>query len=286
MKEYFEAKARLFENLRTNEKKSRTAIINVDDPYGQQLVARFAKDVPVLTYGMGARADFRASNFRIEPSGTSYQLDAREKSYLVRLPLIGRFNIYNSLAALAAANAAGVDLRNSVAGLARAPQVPGRLEAVSAKRQFQVFVDYAHTDDALLNVLKTCRDLNPNRLIVVFGCGGNRDKAKRPLMGNAADRLADWTIITSDNPRKEDPEAIIRDIEVGFKRKNYEKIFDRKKAIARAIELAKPRDIVLIAGKGHEKTQEFSDYTIPFDDVEVAARALEEHPVELSNHGS
>ena len=286
MKEYFEAKARLFENLRTNEKKSRAAIINVDDPYGQQLVARFAKDVPVLTYGMGARADFRASNFRIEPSGTSYQLDAREKSYLVRLPLIGRFNIYNSLAALAAANAAGVDLRNSVAGLARAPQVPGRLEAVSAKRQFQVFVDYAHTDDALLNVLKTCRDLNPNRLIVVFGCGGNRDKAKRPLMGNAADRLADWTIITSDNPRKEDPEAIIRDIEVGFKRKNYEKIFDRKKAIARAIELAKPRDIVLIAGKGHEKTQEFSDYTIPFDDVEVAARALEEHPVELSNHGS
>jgi UDP-N-acetylmuramoyl-L-alanyl-D-glutamate--2,6-diaminopimelate ligase len=135
-------------------------------------------------------------------------------------------------------------------------------------------------------VLRTCRDLNPNRLIVVFGCGGNRDKSKRPLMGSAADQLADFTIITSDNPRKEDPEAIIRDIEGGFKRKSYEKIIDRKKAIGRAIELAKPRDIVLIAGKGHEKTQEFSDHTIPFDDVEVAVRALEEHPVELSKNGS
>jgi UDP-N-acetylmuramoyl-L-alanyl-D-glutamate--2,6-diaminopimelate ligase len=286
MKGYFEAKTRLFENLRTSGKKSRTGVINADDPYGQQLVARFGKDLPIVTYGMGVRADFRASNFKVELSGTSYQLDAKEKSYLVRLPLIGRFNIYNSLAALAGAQAAGVDIRTSVTALARAPQVPGRLEAVSAKRQFHVFVDYAHTDNALLNVLKTCRDLNPNRLIVVFGCGGNRDKSKRPLMGNVADQLADFTIVTSDNPRKEDPEAIIRDIESGFKRKNYEKIVDRKKAIARAIGLAQPRDIVLIAGKGHEKMQEFSDYTIPFDDVEVATRALEEHPVELSKNGS
>jgi UDP-N-acetylmuramoyl-L-alanyl-D-glutamate--2,6-diaminopimelate ligase len=286
MKDYFEAKTRLFENLRASEKKSRTAVINVDDPYGQQLVARFGKDVPIVTYGMGARADFRASNFKVELNGTSYQLDAKEKSYLVRLPLIGRFNIYNSLAALAGADAAGVDIRTSVTALAKAPQIPGRLEAVPAKRQFHVFVDYAHTDDALLNVLKTCRDLNPNRLIVVFGCGGNRDKSKRPLMGSAADQLADITIITSDNPRKEDPEAIIRGIELGFKRKNYEKIVDRKKAIARAIALAQPRDIVLIAGKGHEKMQEFSDHTIPFDDVDVATRALEEHPVELSKNGS
>jgi len=285
MKNYFEAKTRLFENLRASEKKSRTAVINVDDPYGQQLVARFARDLPMITYGMGVRADFRASNFKVELGGTSYQLDAREKSYLVRLPLIGRFNIYNSLAALAAAFAVGVDIRTSIATLARAPQIPGRLEAVSVKRQFQIFVDYAHTDDALLNVLRTCRDLNPNRLIVVFGCGGNRDKSKRPLMGSAADQLADFTIITSDNPRKEDPEAIIREIEGGFKRKSYEKIVDRKRAIGRAIELARPRDIVLISGKGHEKTQEFSDYTIPFDDVEVAVRALEEHPVDLAKNG-
>jgi len=286
MKNYFEAKARLFEHLRASAKRSRTAVVNVDDPYGQQLVARFGRDIPMITYGLGVRADFRASNFKVELSGTSYQLDAREKSYLVRLPLIGRFNIYNSLAALAAAFAVGVDIRTSVTAVARVPQIPGRLEAVLAKRQFQVFVDYAHTDDALVNVLRTCRDLSPNRLIVVFGCGGNRDKSKRPLMGSAADQLADFTIITSDNPRKEDSEAIIRDIEGGFKRKSYEKIVDRKKAIGRAIELAKPRDIVLIAGKGHEKTQEFSDYTIPFDDVEVALRALEEHPLELSKNGS
>lgn len=286
MKDYFEAKTRLFENLRVNEKKSPSAVVNVDDPYGQQLIARFGKDIPVLSYGMGARADFRASNFKVELSGTSYQLDAKEKSYLVRLPLIGRFNIYNSLAALAAAYAAGIDIRTSVAALAKAPQIPGRLEAVSVKRQFQVFVDYAHTDDALTNVLKTCRDLNPNRLILVFGCGGDRDKSKRALMGSVADQLADFTIITSDNPRKEDPQAILRDIEEGFKRMNYEKILDRKKAIARAIEVAKPRDIVLIAGKGHEKTQEFGDHTIPFDDVEVAVRALEQNPVELSKNGS
>jgi UDP-N-acetylmuramoyl-L-alanyl-D-glutamate--2,6-diaminopimelate ligase len=286
MKNYFEAKARLFENLRAPEKKTRTAVINVDDPYGQQLVARFGKDIPIVTYGMGARADFRASNFKVELSGTSYQLDANEKSYLVRLPLIGRFNIYNSLAALASAYAAGVDIRTSVTAIAKAPQIPGRLEAVMAKRQFHVFVDYAHTDDALSNVLKTCRGLNPNRLIVVFGCGGNRDRSKRPLMGSAADQLADVTIITSDNPRKEDPEAIIRDIESGFKRKNYEKIVDRRKAIERAIVIAQPRDIVLIAGKGHEKVQEFSDHTIPFDDVEVATRALEERPVELTKNGS
>jgi UDP-N-acetylmuramoyl-L-alanyl-D-glutamate--2,6-diaminopimelate ligase len=138
----------------------------------------------------------------------------------------------------------------------------------------------------LLNVVKTCRDLNPNRLILVFGCGGDRDRTKRPLMGAVADQYADFAFITSDNPRKEDPEAIIRDIEAGFTHKNYEKIADRKGAIARAIAMAQPRDIVLIAGKGHEKYQEFRDHTVPFDDVEIAGRALEEHPVELSRHGS
>ena len=286
MKEYFEAKARLFDSVRDNQKKERSAVINIDDPYGQQLVARFGRDLPIFTYGMGARAEFRASNFKVEMNGTSYQLNAKEKSYLVRLPLIGRFNIYNSLAALAVAYAVGADLRTSVLALASAPQIPGRLEAVPAKRQFQVFVDYAHTGDALMNVVRTCRELHPNRLILVFGCGGNRDRTKRSLMGTVADQYADYAILTSDNPRKEDPEAIVRDIEAGFKRKNYEKIVDRKEAISRAIALAQPKDIVLIAGKGHEKYQEFSDYTIPFDDVEVAARALEEHPVELSRHGS
>ena len=286
MKDYFEAKARLFDSVRDNQKKERAAVINIDDPYGQQLAARFGRDLPIISYGMGARAQFRASNFKVEMNGTSYQLNAKEKSYLVRLPLIGRFNVYNSLAALAVAHAIGADVRTSVLALANAPQIPGRLEAIPAKRQFHVFVDYAHTDDALLNVLRTCRDLHPNRLILVFGCGGNRDRTKRVLMGAVADQYADYAILTSDNPRKEDPEAIVRDIEAGFKRKNYEKIVDRKEAISRAIALAQPKDIVLIAGKGHEKYQEFGDHTIPFDDVEVAARALEEHPVELSRHGS
>ena len=286
MKDYFEAKARLFDSVRDNQKKERAAVINIDDPYGQQLAARFGRDLPIISYGMGARAQFRASNFKVEMNGTSYQLNAKEKSYLVRLPLIGRFNVYNSLAALAVAHAIGADIRTSVLALANAPQIPGRLEAIPAKRQFHVFVDYAHTDDALLNVLRTCRDLHPNRLILVFGCGGNRDRTKRVLMGAVADQYADYAILTSDNPRKEDPEAIVRDIEAGFKRKNYEKIVDRKEAISRAIALAQPKDIVLIAGKGHEKYQEFGDHTIPFDDVEVAARALEEHPVELSRHGS
>ena len=145
----------------------------------------------MLTYGVGNRADFRASNFKTELAGTSYQLDAQDRSFLVRLPLIGKFNIYNSLAALAAATAMGVPLRAAVLALATAPAVPGRLELVPAKRNFQVYVDYAHTDDAMHNVLRTLRELNPHRLIVVFGCGGDRDRAKRPLMGRAAEQWSD-----------------------------------------------------------------------------------------------
>jgi UDP-N-acetylmuramoyl-L-alanyl-D-glutamate--2,6-diaminopimelate ligase len=172
-------------------------------------------------------------------------------------------------------------LRTAVLGLAKAPQVSGRLELVPAKRQFQVFVDYAHTPDALGNVLKTLRELQPNQLIVVFGCGGNRDRQKRALMAEMADRLADYSIITSDNPRKEDPSAIIAETEKGFRSNRYEKIVDRTEAINRAVALARPRDIVLVAGKGHENYQEFADYTIPFDDIQVARRAIEDHPVEL-----
>jgi len=286
MKEYFKAKEKLFEKISEKSSKSGIGIINVDDPYGQQLVARFSDRFHVVTYGMGARADFRASNYRIESTGTSYQLDVKGKSYLVRVPLIGRFNIYNSLAALATTTALGVDIRSSVLALSRAPQIPGRLEAVPAKRQFQVFVDYAHTDDALLNVIKTCRDLNPTRLLVVFGCGGDRDRAKRPLMGAVADQFADYSIVTSDNPRKEDPEAIIHEVVAGFKGRGFETVVDRREAINRAIALARPRDIVLIAGKGHEKYQEFRDHTVPFDDIEVALRALEDHPVKLGEHGT
>jgi len=280
MENYFEAKAQLFTGLVGQNSKTRpTAVINLDDPYGAKLVDRLGKKIPVITYGMGARADFRASNYHAEFAGTSYQLDARGKSYLVRVPLIGRFNVANSMAALAAASSLGISLREAILSLGRSPQVPGRLEAVPARRQFQVFVDYAHTPDALLNVCKTARELSPRKLIVVFGCGGDRDKQKRPLMARVADENADFSIITSDNPRKEDPDAIIADAEKGFRSDRYEKITDRAQAIARAIELAQPRDIIIIAGKGHEAYQEFADHTVPFDDIQVARRALENHPL-------
>ena len=282
MDNYFEAKAKLFTALATQKRKREPfAIVNIDDRYGRQLLDKIDKRVAVVTYGMGTRADFRASNYRAEFSGTSYQLDAHGKSYLVRLPLIGRFNVGNSVAALGAANALGINLRNAVLSLAKAPQVPGRLELVPARRQFQVFVDYAHTPDALGNVLKTLRELEPQRLIAVFGCGGDRDRQKRPLMAEMADRLADYSIITSDNPRKEDPNAIVSEIEKGFRSTHYEKIVDRTEAINRAVALARPRDIVLIAGKGHETYQEFGDHTVPFDDIQVARRAIEDHPVEF-----
>jgi UDP-N-acetylmuramoyl-L-alanyl-D-glutamate--2,6-diaminopimelate ligase len=284
MKGYFESKMKLFTELGNQKKKRKpVAIVNIDDRYGEQLLDKIDKRVAVITYGMGMRADFRASNYRVESSGTSYQLDARGKSYLVRVPLIGRFNVTNSVAALAAANALGINLRDAVFSLGKSPQVPGRLELVPAKRQFQVFVDYAHTPDALGNVLKTLRELEPNRLIAVFGCGGNRDRQKRPLMAEIVDRHADYAIITSDNPRKENPDTIVAEIEKGFQSTHYEKIVDRTQAINRAVELAGPHDIVLIAGKGHENYQEFADHTIPFDDIQVARRAIEDHPVEFSS---
>ena len=282
MKNYFESKAKLFAQLAQQQKKRKpVAVVNMDDYYGEQLLDKIDTKISLITFGMGVRADFRASNYRMEFGGTSYQLDARGKSYLVRLPLIGRFNVANSMAALAAANALGLNLREAVLSLGKSPQVPGRLEMVPAKRKFQVFVDYAHTPDALLNVLKTLRQLEPGRLIVVFGCGGDRDRQKRPLMGRIADQNADYSIITSDNPRKEDPNAIISEIEKGFGSDRYEKVAGRAEAIARAIALAQPRDIILIAGKGHETYQEFADHTVPFDDIQVARRAIEDRPVEF-----
>ena len=282
MANYFEAKASLFTGLSSQPNKQRAvSVINLDDPQGEKLVSRLGRERPLVTYGVSARADFRASNYRAEFTGSSFQLDAGGKIYLVRVPLIGRFNVSNAMAALAAANSLGVSLREAVLSLAKAPQVPGRLEAVPAKRQFQVFVDYAHTPDALLNVLKTLRELNPRRLLVVFGAGGDRDKQKRPLMGRVADQGADYSIVTSDNPRKEDPLAIIADVKKGFRSSNYEAIPDRAEAITRAISLAEARDIILIAGTGHEAYQEFADHTIPFDDRQIARRALENRPLEF-----
>ena len=280
---YFETKASLFTDLLPSQTKKRgIAVINIDDRYGAELRTRLARDTRAITYGVGNRADFRASNFKTELAGTSYQLDAQDRSFLVRFPLIGKFNIYNSLAALATATAFGIPLRAAILALATAPPVPGRLQLVPGKRSYQVYVDYAHTDDALHNVLRTLRELNPHRLIVVFGCGGDRDRAKRPLMGRAAEQWSDYAVITSDNPRSESPQAIIRDIEQSFKGDKYEIVVDRAEAIKRAVALAEARDIILIAGKGHETYQQFAHETIAFDDVQVARAAIEDRQVELS----
>jgi len=274
MERYFEAKTLLFSRLLEQKKKKGVPIINLDDRFGARLAQKFSRDLPVVTYGQGLRADFRASSVRIDYNGTTYQLDAKGRSFLVRMPLMGRFNVANSLAALAAASALEINLRDAVNALADAPSVPGRVELVPGRRNFKVFVDYAHTPDALVNVMKTLRELQPSRLIVVFGCGGNRDRAKRALMASAVEQAADIAIITSDNPRKEDPLAIIEDIKKGFTGKNYLEFPDRQHAIEEAIHMARERDIVLIAGKGHENYQEFADRTVPFDDVEVASQAL------------
>jgi UDP-N-acetylmuramoyl-L-alanyl-D-glutamate--2,6-diaminopimelate ligase len=281
MENYFEAKAAFFEGLPAQRKKKARAIINMDDRYGHRLSERFKKRIPIVTYGLRVGCDYRATDVRYDTTGSEYHLEAKGRSYLVRLPLIGFFNIYNSLAAIAAVASMGMELRAAVAALAKAPQVPGRLERVPAKRGFQVFVDYAHTEDALRNVLRTLRELGPNRLITVFGCGGDRDRAKRPLMAAASEEFSDWSILTSDNPRSEDPARIISDMRTGLRTSRHEEIPDRTSAIRRAVTLAGAGDIVLIAGKGHENYQEFADRKIPFDDSAVARRAIEEKRIEI-----
>ncbi len=276
MDAYFEAKAGFMTGLDQQRFKVGTAIVNVDDRFGAQLYDRLQQGgIKTIPFGLGARAEFRASNCRTDLHGSSFQLDATGRSWLVRLPLIGMFNISNALAAIAATHAMGVDVRTAVLALAQAPAVPGRMQAIPGKRSFRVFVDYAHTEDALRNALRTLRDLQPNRIITVFGCGGDRDNTKRPLMGAAAEAGSDWCIITSDNPRSESPSLIAQNIVSGMRRNNFEVELDRKKAIALAIELAGPRDIVLIAGKGHEITQETAGRMEPFDDVAIATSAVE-----------
>lgn len=279
MDAYFEAKQRLFAGLAAQSHKRGTAVINIDDRYGRRLLDEIDPRTPVVTYGQSSNAMFRAADLRTDLHGTHYSLHADGKSYLVRLPLTGSFNVYNSLGALAAMHAMGHDVRKSVAALKDAPQVPGRLELVPGPKSFRVFVDYAHTPDALGNVLRTLRSLHPERVITVFGCGGDRDRAKRGPMGRAAQDLSDWCIVTSDNPRSEDPEAICREITAALKGRNHEVIVDRRAAIRRAVAMAGPGDIVLVAGKGHEGSQEFADRKVPFDDVAEAASAIREKAV-------
>jgi len=238
---------------------------------------------PVTTFGVGARCGLRASGVRIERGQTVFELSqAGGRRFLVRTPLAGRFNVYNALAALGAAMALGVDPRSAVKSLAGAPQVPGRLEALPGRRHFRVYVDYAHTPDALVNVLQTLREQSPRRLIAVFGCGGERDKAKRRPMAEAVERFADIAVVTSDNPRTESPQQIFDDTEAGLEQagwqrgREYQVIEDRRAAIYEAVLRANNGDVVLIAGKGHEDYQIVGTERRAFDDRAVAREALVE----------
>ncbi len=277
MEEYFMAKAAFYEHLtmQGGEKKP-VAVINGDDTYGRRLVKMYEGKLSIVKFGMSIGCEFRANDIRTTAQGTQFSLEARGRSFLVRLPLIGRFNVYNALGAVASMWSMGYNLRETLTNLALVPQVPGRMECVPDQKPFRVFVDYAHTPDALENALKTLRDLQPKRLITVFGCGGDRDRTKRPLMGAASESLSTYSIVTSDNPRSEDPQGILNEIKAGMRGSNHELILDRKAAIGRAILNAREGDIILIAGKGHEQGQIFATETQPFDDVAVARGYLRE----------
>lgn len=280
MDKYFHAKLALFEQMiamkNTGSKKRSVAVINTDDNYGQRMVKEIDKRLSVWTYGMNAHSDFKFSGIRQTFKGTSFHLDVRGKSYLVKVPLIGRFNVYNVVSAITACAAAGMKIRDAIKSLADAPQVPGRMENAGVVNGICVFVDYAHTSDALKNACSTLRELEPKNLITVFGCGGDRDNTKRPLMGEAASLNSDFCIVTSDNPRSEKPEDIIKMIEAGIKGKKYRVVVDRAEAIESAVKIARSGDVILIAGKGHETYQQFANETIKFDDRAVARRVLSE----------
>ncbi len=283
MEAYFQAKARLpliLAEQRATGGKEGVFVVNTDDIHGQLLARDFASRVRILSYGFGAGADLRATRPRLAADGSRFALTVKGREILVQIPLIGRFNIYNAMAALGAAASIGLNFREAVRNLADAPQIPGRMQSVTDRAPFRVFVDYAHTPDALENALDTLRELKPARLITVFGCGGERDRMKRPQMGRCASERSDIVLVTSDNPRGENPAAILKEIEGGISRRNYRVIEDRAEAIRVAIETARENDLVLIAGKGHETTQEIAGEKHPFDDVAVAREALRQLPPE------
>jgi len=265
MEEYLAAKARLF----TPDLAIR-GVVNADDPAGRTVAA--GASIPVSTFGLAQDADVRATNVEVGSDGVRFDVGSLD----IRSNLRGPFNVSNCLAAVAAARAMGIDDASIAAGIAETSLVPGRLEPVDAGQSFGVFVDYAHTADSLENVLRAARALTAGRVLVAFGCGGDRDRGKRPLMGEAATSFADLAVVTSDNPRREDPLDIIEQILPGARRGGGAFVVepDRRAAIRLAIAEAGPGDVVIIAGKGHESGQEFADRTDPFDDRVVAREEL------------
>jgi len=276
MENYFAAKQKLFTALEQGGKKG-AAVINIDDAFGARLAGTTKVEVE-LNFGLRQSARLRATKIELGPDGSRFVVETPERKFALRLPLIGRHNIYNALAAVGACLALKVDVVKIQASLNKMPAVPGRLERVECGQPFGVFVDYAHTDDALRNVLTTLRELTKARVLLAFGCGGNRDAGKRARMGKVAAELAGFTLITSDNPRKEDPAKIAAQIEEGYRAARAEAYaieLDRHRAIQQIIGKAEPGDLVLIAGKGHETYQEFEDTVVPFDDRIHAQEALE-----------
>ena len=276
METYFLAKRRLFEMLPDES----PGMINIDDPRGPSLVDACRRPV---TFGIAKPADVTPGALEITLSGLAFDIRTPRGTVKVESTLVGRPNVYNILAAAATAMAMDVPLDAIAQGVRALPGVPGRFEVVSSQGDdVTVVVDYAHTDDALRNLLETARPLSPKRLLTVFGCGGDRDRTKRPLMGMVAARLSDVVVITSDNPRSEDPQRIIEEIKRGIpaasqssgRTPDIQSVVDRREAIDRAIELSEPGDVVLVAGKGHEKYQQIGDRVLPFDDGEVARAAL------------
>jgi len=280
MEEYFRAKLRLFTGLKKGLKTNKRAIINIDDSYGNRIVER--SPVPVWTYAINAKADLRAEAVRLSLRGTNFTAATPVGSFPIESQLVGEHNVYNLLAAVGVALHEGATPAQIREAVAKIMNVPGRFERVIAGQPFTVAVDYAHTEDALVRLLTAAQALKTGRIITVFGCGGDRDRGKRPKMGEAAVRYSDVVILTSDNPRTEDPLSILEQVEVGVieglrqrPHVRYRKVPDRREAIEEAVREARTADMVLIAGKGHEDYQIIGTRKVHFDDREVARDAIE-----------
>ena len=276
--DYFAAKRRLFEG--TGAGVPETAVLNADDPYSNRLTG-LAKQT--VTCGIENSADIAAKKFHLAFTGLTFTAHSPSGKLQITSPLVGRINVYNILAAIGAAQAAGISNDIIEAGITALENVAGRFQRVDMGQPFLAIVDFAHTDDALENLIKTARELNPKgRIVTLFGCGGGKDRTKRPIMGEASGRLSDLTILTNDNPRQEDPLKIISDIVVGLQKSNGKYLIepDREKAIGLAFDEARVGDIVLLAGKGHEDYQILADKTLPWDDRKVAQQALRQRGFE------
>lgn len=274
IEDYLYSKTKLFSMLQKSEDFHAYGVVNLDDHAASSFVN--AANVPVLTYGIYEDADVRAKEFHLTAGGTVFTIAYQGEEYEAKIPLIGKFNIYNALAAITVLLAEGIEMAAILAALAKAPQVPGRFELVDCGQDFAVVVDYAHTPDGLENVLSTAKEITRGRVISVFGCGGDRDKTKRPIMGEIGGKYSDFSILTSDNPRTEDPFSILEQVEAGTKKvtDRYMVEENRGQAIAKAIAMAEPGDLIMIAGKGHENYQLVNGNVLHFDDREEARNCL------------